>query len=975
MEDIKEIIYVPTLRCNYKCLHCGQNRFIKKEEEISSSYIIEAIENLNITNSEIFITGGEPFLKEDLEEFILEIVNNKKYNVRVSITTNGYFTEKIKSLIDKVNFKEKLSFSISIDGIGDMHNNIRGNSQAYKKAIDTVNMINELGIEVSVNTVIQKSNISQLEEIDNTLKDKFKNKVKHDFIPEMIDVSQNKEFQFNNDDVKKIFKYTDCKKDIKYLLSKGNFRLKNCHAGLKNFVISPTGKIYTCLTGMSYFSDSEENKYYMGDLKKDSINKILDQRENVYKKNIKSCHGCNNPCEIFREEKYFDFNYKIEKEDAELLFLNDNKLKYYLDFNWHPEEYINEQNSLQWMAKEESSIFINNANSKLRNIKISFYNGYINTDKPYQISFFIDDILYEKIFCKGENNQYSIKISSNAEAILKLTIKVEFLWDEGINQEGRKLGIALKNIELEYDAIENYIKIDEQEIREKIRTAINDTRISKNVNVQEIVASIRSELGDSEDIGYVNKIYDNNYSEEVKIQEERLTLWYKIFKKINLKLRKMPCYNKIFKPIVESIKRIVPKSAKYENGLNYKDLMQGNNAEFIKNAYLNILLRNPDEDGFENCNNILINSKGNRIFVLGSLRYSDEGRQKEVAIKGLYSRYLIKRSLKKMYKIPLIGYLIKLVIDIFTMSKKFDDIFTALISNQIQNERYSFEKDLMKQDILNINQDILNINEYILNVKNKIGESYEEINLLKDNYDNIVKKELEDKLIKQKEEAEFDEVYLKFEDKFRGDRSEIKERLERYIPILENLDEHNNHDSTNVIDVGCGRGEWLELLKEKRFIYTGVDMNQNMVEFCNGLNLNVVKDDAISYLSKLEDSSVYVITGFQILEHIGGDNIIKLLKESYRVLKSGGMAIFETPNPENIIIGACNFYLDLTHSKPIPPTQLQFLAESCGFDRVDILRLHPYNAIDVTNVESIEIGEIANFFNGTTDYSILAYKE
>ena len=269
----------------------------------------------------------------------------------------------------------------------------------------------------------------------------------------------------------------------------------------------------------------------------------------------------------------------------------------------------------------------------------------------------------------------------------------------------------------------------------------------------------------------------------------------------------------------------------------------------------------------------------------------------------------------------------------------------------------------------------MNINEDILKVKNKIGESYEEINLLKDNYDNIVRKELEDKLIKEKEEAEFDEVYLKFEDKFRGDRSEIKERLERYIPILENLDEHNNHDSTNVIDVGCGRGEWLELLKEKRFIYTGVDMNQNMVEFCSGLNLNVVKDDAISYLSKLEDSSVYVITGFQILEHIGGDNIIKLLKESYRVLKSGGMAIFETPNPENIIIGACNFYLDLTHSKPIPPTQLQFLAESCGFDRVDILRLHPYNAIDVTNVESIEIGEIANFFNGTTDYSILAYKE
>lgn len=173
----------------------------------------------------------------------------------------------------------------------------------------------------------------------------------------------------------------------------------------------------------------------------------------------------------------------------------------------------------------------------------------------------------------------------------------------------------------------NFEILTEKQVREKVRTAIDNTRTGKKINVQEIVASIRSELGDSENIRYLNKVDENNYSENVNI-EERLALWYAIFKKINLKLRKMPFYKKVFSPIVEFIKKKVPKSAKYENGLNYKDLIIGNNSEFIQNAYLNILLRSPDQEGFNNCNNMLIKSKGDRIFVLGIIRYSVEGEQK-----------------------------------------------------------------------------------------------------------------------------------------------------------------------------------------------------------------------------------------------------------------------------------------------------------------------------------------------------------
>ena len=162
--------------------------------------------------------------------------------------------------------------------------------------------------------------------------------------------------------------------------------------------------------------------------------------------------------------------------------------------------------------------------------------------------------------------------------------------------------------------------------------------------------------------------------------------------------------------------------------------------------------------------------------------------------------------------------------------------------------------------------------------------------------------------------------YVSFEEKFRGTREEVKERQRIYLVYLEKLPA--DVKSMPVLDLGCGRGEWLELLQENNYTATGVDVNKTMIQKCNEAGLNAVADDAITYLQHLGDQSVGIITGFHLIEHLSFKNRMKLFDEAFRVLAPGEMVIFETPNPENLTVGACEFYSDPTHRRPIPPASL-----------------------------------------------------
>jgi SAM-dependent methyltransferase len=215
-----------------------------------------------------------------------------------------------------------------------------------------------------------------------------------------------------------------------------------------------------------------------------------------------------------------------------------------------------------------------------------------------------------------------------------------------------------------------------------------------------------------------------------------------------------------------------------------------------------------------------------------------------------------------------------------------------------------------------------------------------------------------------------DSFYRAFEDKYRGSRELIKSRLQVYLPFIKPLLNKKKQTKPKVLDLGCGRGEWLELLTEQGFIAQGVDIDEGMLEACWELDLKVEKADALDYLKALKANSIAIISGFHIAEHIPFEMLQELVDQVLRILKPGGLLILETPNPENIVVGTANFYLDPTHKQPLPPLLLSFIAEHAGYARVKILRLQePEGLQESQNLTLIDV------LSGVSpDYSIVAQK-
>ncbi|PMB12914.1 hypothetical protein CI592_01595, partial [Fischerella thermalis CCMEE 5328] len=212
-----------------------------------------------------------------------------------------------------------------------------------------------------------------------------------------------------------------------------------------------------------------------------------------------------------------------------------------------------------------------------------------------------------------------------------------------------------------------------------------------------------------------------------------------------------------------------------------------------------------------------------------------------------------------------------------------------------------------------------------------------------------------------------DSLYTAFEDRFRGSREEIKNRLTTYIPYIEKAIAAT--ENAAILDIGCGRGEWLELLTERGMKSSGVDINTTMVQYCQERGLDVAKEDGLLFLRNIEANSLAGLTAFHVIEHLSLQEFISLINEALRVIRPGGIVIFETPNPENLIVGACNFYIDPTHRNPIPPPTAQFLLENRGFSHVQINRLHP-----MTDNHGLDNQFLKDILLGCQDYAVIGWK-
>lgn len=220
-----------------------------------------------------------------------------------------------------------------------------------------------------------------------------------------------------------------------------------------------------------------------------------------------------------------------------------------------------------------------------------------------------------------------------------------------------------------------------------------------------------------------------------------------------------------------------------------------------------------------------------------------------------------------------------------------------------------------------------------------------------------------------------DPLYLAFENRFRGTREEIRERLLEYIPLMR--DAGAGTEDRLILDIGCGRGEWLELMQDEGLTAKGLDLNSVLVEQCRQKGFQVDENDALTYMRSLPDNSLGAITSFHLIEHLDFDTRVALFDESVRVLKPGGLALFETPNPRNLLVGACNFWADPTHLRPLYPETHEFLMEYRGFTQVKLLYLHPHEGEQCLPGE--EAPQLAARLNEVLscarDYAIVGYKK
>jgi 2-polyprenyl-3-methyl-5-hydroxy-6-metoxy-1,4-benzoquinol methylase len=221
--------------------------------------------------------------------------------------------------------------------------------------------------------------------------------------------------------------------------------------------------------------------------------------------------------------------------------------------------------------------------------------------------------------------------------------------------------------------------------------------------------------------------------------------------------------------------------------------------------------------------------------------------------------------------------------------------------------------------------------------------------------------------------AEMDSFFTALGDQFRGSPELIKERLRVYAPLIRAA-----ALTGPALDLGCGRGEWLELMRDADIECVGVEQNRMLAATCRAKNLHVFEGDFAAFLEQSPPEHWHIVTGFHVIEHLGWPEWYGCLREIHRALSPGGMVILETPNPANLLTAANFFYLDPTHRHPLPDALLAFAAKSVGFASVEILPLHPLTDDVAAPAARSEAGTdkaaITQAMHGPQDYALIARK-
>jgi SAM-dependent methyltransferase len=188
--------------------------------------------------------------------------------------------------------------------------------------------------------------------------------------------------------------------------------------------------------------------------------------------------------------------------------------------------------------------------------------------------------------------------------------------------------------------------------------------------------------------------------------------------------------------------------------------------------------------------------------------------------------------------------------------------------------------------------------------------------------------------------------YVAFEDEFRGSSDEIRRRVQEYLPLLST--------ASDVVDLGCGRGELLAVLAERGIRARGVDANPAMAALCQSRGLAVEEGDALAYLDRQGDGTVGALVAIQVVEHFTPAYLTKLLETAFHKMRPGAPLVLETINPACWMAFFDTYLRDLTHRQPLHPDTLRHLVRASGFTGVDVQFREP--VVESNRLDRVELG-------------------
>ncbi len=450
------------------------------------------------------------------------------------------------------------------------------------------------------------------------------------------------------------------------------------------------------------------------------------------------------------------------------------------------------------------------------------------------------------------------------------------------------------------------------------------------------------------------------------------------------------CIADIDRFIVELRRERLQQASRRTTPESLHELLALHDEQFVDAAYLSILRRHPDPDGRAHFLQSVRSGRLSKAEVLGRLRYSHEGRQQDVRLAGLSVRY----GVRLLTRVPILGGVLRFALAVVRLPALLGSIQrleSATFRGTLESEtRLSERLQAMAQathaslaslvadanrsfaevdrrteqlPLLDLHglrasvdgmegrmeqlvaRRLLHLRTESRNALEALGrENDARIASLREQFSYVrrfeppSRSQLDSPSVAGAATRDGDDgLYARFEARFRGERADILDRLREVLPYA--TPTFVLGASHAAIDLGCGRGEWLELLASEGLPAVGVDLDEDFVATCQSRGLSAINRDALDFLRGIESGTVPLVSAFHVIEHLSVRDLLTLLDECRRVLVPGGRILFETPNPENLAVGANHFWYDHTHVRPLSPDLMQFFCQDRGFVQVQIARL------------------------------------